>query len=263
MRKVNFDNIENLEIPDYWVEKALSLKSEPKQKKSVFTFPAFYRNLAYVACFIAVCALTVALFSLVPRGDILPVKHPNVSVTQNNKTETSNNNETQSGISQTPTHTQSENVEETEDDTQNSTQNATSTAPTLKPTQPPEPSETETQPDDGSMDPNGQPSNPNVFPDGPGIIEGGVSVGFVPESALCGSSTVYCYIIPNRDGVMGGETGPTMYPANVTYVGDGNVIVSFEGYKSADALVSDYYNFYFLNVNGEIIFEETIYVTVK
>ncbi len=262
MRKVNFDNIENLEIPDSWVEKALSLESEPKQKKNVFTFPVFYRNVAYVACFIVVCALSVALFGLVPRGDILPTKHPDLSATQNNITETTNNDETQNGVTQNPTNSPLENVAETEDATQNSTQDTT-TAPTLKPTQPPEPSETETQPDDGSMKPNGQPSNPNVFPDGPGITQGGVSVGFVPESALCGNSTVYCYIVLNSESVMGGETSPTIYPANVIHVGDGNVIVSFEGYKSVDALVSDYYNFYFINVNGDIIFEETIYVTVK
>lgn len=262
MRKVNFDNIENLEIPDSWVEKALSLNSEPKQKKSVFTVPVFYRNLAYVACFIVVCALSVALYSLIPRGDILPIKHPDVSATQNNITETTNNDETQNGVSQKPTQSPTENVKETEDDTQNSTQDPT-TAPTTKPTQAPKPTEPETQPDDGSMKPNGQPSNPSVFPDGPDITESGVSIGFVPESALCGSSTVYCYIVPDREGVMSGETDPTIYPANVIYVGDGNVIVSFEGYKSVDALVSDYYNFYFTNVNGEIIFEETIYVTVN
>lgn len=260
MRKVNFNNIENLEIPDAWVEKALNFPSESKQKKNVFAFPSLYRKLSYVACFVFLCALSVALFSFAKNDDILPVKYPDTIATQNTKTETFNNKETQNSISKNPTNPPTENVEETHQTTEdNSTQNATSTAPT----QNPDPPQIETTPDDGTLEPEDQPSNPNGYPDPPGQEAGGVSIGFVPESALCGSTTVYCYIVSDSENITSAGGEPTKYPAKVTIIGNGYAIVSFEGYKSVDALFSGPYNFYYLNINGDVIFEETIYVTVK
>ena len=87
-------------------------------------------------------------------------------------------------------------------------------------------------------------------------------VGYIDESLLCGSSTVYCFVIPTNSDISLPEA-PDTYIANVNYTGNGSVRISFAGKDSPYVDHSDYYTFYFYNVNGDIIYQDTIYVTVK
>lgn len=288
MRKVNFNNLENIEIPESWTQKALNLPNAPIKKKSVFVLPSFYRRLSFVACFVLVCALSVAIFGFM-KNDILPQRTPAESIS-NSTTQSTSSSDTatvHSVITQKPTSLiPTQNIEPTEETTENSTQSESDDSstqtqePTEKPTQkatqkptqketshpttqptkptvPPKPSQPPTEP---SLD---QPSEPDYTPDGPEVEGDGVCVGYIDESLLCGNNTVYCFVEIDSEDTTGVDAEPTQYPANVTVFGNGKVCVSFVGNTSVDVRCSGYYNFYFLNVNGDIIYQSTIYVTVK
>lgn len=271
MRKVNFNNIENLEIPDFWVEKALSLPSKLPEKKNVFAIPSFYRKLSYVACFLLVCALSVALFSFVQKRNILPVQYPNMSVTESTKTETLNNStETKNGIFQKPTSTKSENgIEPTEEDVANnsstqvpSTPTATqkeTIAETYKPTQKPAPSEDETQTQII------KPTDNFVLPDGPGIENEGLCQAIVDSELISSDSLVYCSLELKSDYQYGVESplAPIKYPADVKFQSDGKVRLLFDPLKSESVHTSGDYEFYFYNSDGEVIYKGTIHIVVN
>lgn len=297
MRKVNFNNLNNIEIPESWTQKALNLPNAPIKKKSVFALPSFYRRLSFVACCVLACALAVAIFGFT-KNDILPQKTPaestvNSTAYNTSSSETATQN---SGITQKPTSVKpTQNIEPTEkpaenptqsesDDsfsqtqeptemptqkaTQKPTQKETSYPATQppKPTEPQKPSQPPTEPVEGDTEPmptEPTPTEPEDTPDGPAYVGDGVCVGYIDESLLCGSTTVYCFVKINSEDSAGIETDPIQYPANVTVLGNGKVCVSFVGNTSVDVWCSDYYNFYFLNVNGDIIYQETVYVTKK
>ena len=87
MRKVNFNNLNNIEIPESWTQKALNLPNAPIKKKSVFALPSFYRRLSFVACCVLACALAVAIFGFT-KNDILPQKTPAESITNSTSVST-------------------------------------------------------------------------------------------------------------------------------------------------------------------------------
>ncbi len=61
MRKVNFNSFRNLQIPETWIEEALSnSKCDEKPRKKPIVFSR--RTLSFAMCLIFVCALCVALF---------------------------------------------------------------------------------------------------------------------------------------------------------------------------------------------------------
>lgn len=283
MRKVNFNNLENLEIPQHWTEKALILPSQLPQKKNIFALPSFYYRLSFVACCVLACALAVAIFGFM-KNDILPQKTPAESITHSTTNSTSSDTATQnSGITQKPTSVKPTlNIEPTEEPTENSTQSESDNSstqtqePTEKPTQkatqkptqketsypttqptkptaPPKPSQPPTEP---------TPTEPEDTPDPPAWENDDMCVGYIDESLLCGSSTVYCFVIPTNSDISLPEA-PDTYIANVNYTGNGSVRISFAGKDSPYVDHSDYYTFYFYNENGDIIYQDTIYVTVR
>lgn len=272
MRKVNFNNLENLEIPESWTQKALNLPNAPAKKKSVFALSSFYRRLSFVACCVLVCALSVIIFGFM-KNNILPHKTPAESSVNSTAYNTSSSDTAtvHSAITPKPTSSKpTQNIEPTEETTENPTEtesdnSATETKkPTVRPTQKATQKPTSskpTTPQKPTQIPTEVPEDTPDTPDGPEID--GVCVGYINESLLCGSTTVYCFVKIDNDSIMGVESAPTKYPAEVTVLGNGKVRVSFAGNTSVDVWCSDNYNFYFLNVNGDVIYEDTVYVTVK
>lgn len=271
MRKVNFNNLNNIEIPESWTQKALNLPNAPIKKKSVFALPSFYRRLSFVACCVLACALSVTIFGFM-KNDILPQKTPAES-TVNSTAYSTSSSETatqNSGITQKPTSVKpTKNIEPTEEATENPNQSESDNSstqtpePTEKPTQKVTQKPTSSKPTTPQKPTQIPTEVPEDTPDGPAYVGDGVSVGYIDESLLCGSTTVYCFVEIDREDVSGIETEPTHYLANVTVMKNGKVCVSFAGNTSVDVWCSDYYNFYFLNVNGDIIYQETVYVTKK
>ena len=270
MRKVNFNNLENLEIPESWTQNALNIPKAPTKKKSVFALPSFYRRLSFVACCVLVCALSVAIFNF-SNDDILPQKTPAESISNSttNSTSSSYIATENSGINIKPTtSTPTQNIEPTEETTENPTQSECDETsqetqkptqkPTQKATQKPTKPTTQVEPPQDETKPTYPPDNP----DGPALDGDDVCVGYIDENLLCGSSTVFCFVIPNNSDLTLPET-PENYAADVFYTGNGSVRISFAGKNSPLVEHSDYYTFYFYNVNGDVIYENTIYITVS
>ncbi len=71
MKKVNFNSIDNLEIPDSWVDKAISNAKTPKSVSVIKK----QNILAFVASIVLVCAISVTLFFLTNKNATMPVVH--------------------------------------------------------------------------------------------------------------------------------------------------------------------------------------------
>lgn len=71
MKKVNFNNIDNLEIPDSWVDKVIVNTKKPK---TVYVIKK-QNILAFVASVVLVCAISVALFFMTNKNATMPVVH--------------------------------------------------------------------------------------------------------------------------------------------------------------------------------------------
>ncbi len=284
MRKINFNSIENLTVPDIWVEKALLLPEKVDDKKVLY-FSKYSRPLVAVASLFLVCALSVSLFFLTQKDDILKTD-PTIyfenetiestvcatemkeDVTIKSEVEATEKNDFSNLNSQTDNVTKAE-------ETENITQNPTSaiSKPTQNHTESPtkKPAETEPvtkpQPTDNpklpEIETTPQPTYPIVEPETPEIEAGGICIGYIEESLLCGSSTVYCVVEPKNSDVMMPDDSITKYIADVSYIGNGYVRISFAGNISSFVTSSDYYVFYFYNINGDIIYKDTIYVTVN
>lgn len=146
MRKINFNNIENLTVPESWVEKALLLPEKVESKK-VIHFSKHTRPLVAVASLFLVCALSVSLFFFTQKDDILKTD-PNFSL------ETAIYESTVQSTHKTENFTGESETEETEN-----TESESTDAPTECETHQPE-TEVETdEPIDETTDPN--PSSPN------------------------------------------------------------------------------------------------------
>lgn len=273
MRKVNFNNLNNIEIPESWTQKALNLPNAPVKKKSVFALSSFYRRLSFVACCVLACALSVAIFGFM-KNDILPQKTPaestvNSTAYNTSSSETATQN---SGITQKPTSVKpTKNIEPTEEATENPTQSESDNSST----QTPEPTEKPTQkvtqkptsskpttPQIPTQSPTEVPEDTPDTPDPPAFESNDVCVGYVDESLLYGSSTVYCFVVPTNSDIAFPES-PDTYIADVSHIGNGSVRISFAGKNSTYVKQSDFYTFYFYNINGEVIYENTIYITIK
>ena len=269
MRKVNFNNLNNIEIPESWTQKALNLPNAPIKKKSVFALSSFYRRLSFVACCVLACALSVTIFGFM-KNDILPQKTPaestvNSTAYNTSYSETATQN---SGITQKPTSVKpTKNIEPTEEATENpsgesstQTQNPTERA-TQKSTQKPTSSKP-TTPQIPTQIPTELPENAPDTPDPPTFESNDVCVGYVDESLLLKSTTVYCFVVPTNSDIAFPES-PDIYIADVSHIGNGSVRISFAGKNSTYVKQSDFYTFYFYNINGEVIYENTIYITIK
>lgn len=79
MKKVNFNNLDNIEIPEAWTQKALTLPKALDSKKGALIFGRFSKKLVLVASIILVCALSVSLFIFTQKGDILNTDEPSHS----------------------------------------------------------------------------------------------------------------------------------------------------------------------------------------
>lgn len=71
MKKVNFNSIDNLEIPDSWVDKAIVNAKAPKPVSIIKK----QNILAFAASVVLVCAISVTLFFLTNKNATMPVAH--------------------------------------------------------------------------------------------------------------------------------------------------------------------------------------------
>ena len=190
MRKINFNNIENLTVPESWVEKALLLPEKVESKK-VIHFSKHTRPLVAVASLFLVCALSVSLFFFTQKDDILKtdpdfsletaIYESTVQSTQKTenftgKSETEETENTESESTDAPTECETEGIYieniETEDiyteEIETEGKNEGDVDDTTDP---------------NASSPNGVICNPNGSrPDGGELNSGGVSGGSKPNS---------------------------------------------------------------------------------
>ena len=62
MKSFNFDTLQNLPIPEGWIENALSIPEQEEQKPALIPFWRRPRVIAAAASLILVSALSIALF---------------------------------------------------------------------------------------------------------------------------------------------------------------------------------------------------------
>ena len=219
MKKVNFNNLDNIQIPETWTKNALSLPETLENKKKVAFFGKFSKNLALVASLVLVCALSVSLFIFTQKGDILNSQKPSQAIESTTVAQTQQPTQSESKISSV-TETQEEtqetessaSTEPTEETTEKT--NAPTTPNTEKPTSSGDKETTSTENSDSS-NPNGGSSNkpnggqtptqkptptvsetapPEEPPDGPAVeFYDKITVEF-PSSYLTGNGNVYCQI---------------------------------------------------------------------
>lgn len=73
MKKVNFDTIDKMTAPEEWVNKALSIPEEKSKRKSS-SIPFWQYSIAFAACWLAVAAVTVTLFTLTRDNDPIVIR---------------------------------------------------------------------------------------------------------------------------------------------------------------------------------------------
>ena len=94
MRKVNFNSLNDLQIPEEWTKKAVAIPEnieEPKKIPLVFS----RRTLSFVACLLVVCLVAFTPFILRINKDILPVSTENTEHTKTTQSVTENKNPTE------------------------------------------------------------------------------------------------------------------------------------------------------------------------
>ena len=274
MRKVNFNNLNNIEIPESWTQKALNLPNAPIKKKSVFALPSFYRRLSFVACCVLACALSVTIFGFM-KNDILPQKTPAVSTVNSTAYNTSSSETAtqNSGITQKPTSVKpTKNIEPTEETAENPTQSESDNSstqtpePTEKPTQKPtsakptKPTELQKPSQPPKPTVSYEPSQPPTESIEPPCTELGISVGYIDESLLCGSSDIRCLIVSTNSDLTENDDNSIVCSADVINHDNGYVSIYVDLSNSSILKTSGNYKFYFINANGDTFYENTFYV---
>ena len=73
MKKVSFETIDKMTVPEEWVNKALSIPEVQSKRKSG-SIPFWQYSIAFAACLVAVVAVTVTLFTLTRDKDPIVIK---------------------------------------------------------------------------------------------------------------------------------------------------------------------------------------------
>ena len=207
MRKVNFNALKNVAVPDSWVEKALHAK--PK-KKPIFLRPYFIGTAASVAVVTAV-VLTLLIRSggnspISPKTDLF-IQPSTVAVTENNQAVSSTAAETATSTETDPPETgiphPTQGTQTTNPIPSNPTAVATDPVVTTAP-QPSQPVEEPAEAETTAPTPQKPPLRitdvenevPSVeFDDLEGDYDGNLSLFFYQY--LDGSESIYCHIICN------------------------------------------------------------------
>ena len=148
MNNKNFENLNNIEVPQSWIENAINIPNVVPKKKPL-VFPRINRYLAAVACLVLVCTVSLVIVLNIDRN-IVPVK-PIVS--DKNKDDNNQTEPTNEGI--VPPTVPDNSNEPTTESTSEPTNSEGDIIPTEKPTEgtvtePTEPTE--------STDPSDKPS---------------------------------------------------------------------------------------------------------
>lgn len=171
MNNKNFENLNNIEVPQSWIENAINIPNVVPKKKPL-VFPRINRYLAAVACLVLVCTVSLVIVLNIDRN-IVPVK-PIVSDKNkgdNNQTEPTNegivpptvpdnSNEPSTEPTSEPTNSEGDIIpteKPTEGTDTEPTEPTESTDPSDKPSQvPPEPTE--------APEPSAPPTETPVYP---------------------------------------------------------------------------------------------------
>ncbi len=269
MKKVNFNNLDNIEIPDSWADEAIQVQKNPKKDAPLVLFRVS-RTLITVASIALVCTLSITLYFFAHKDNILPVNNPTVhipeTVASTNPTQKSPNPEesekdyaakSTSSIFENPTLEPQENVSETSNSTEKETVKPTQ-SPSSKPTQKP------TSPTDKPTTPTQEPPTDEIE-DGPPVIPEDMNIctGSFDEKLLLGYDKVFCSISSDSDYTV--DELPevsAMHEATIVSRHEGYISVSFSPVESGIVNKTDLYNYYFYNINGDIIYTGQIYITV-
>lgn len=293
MRKVNFNNLDNLEIPDSWADKAVKIPETAK--KSPLLFFNKTRSLVAVASIVLVCLVSISAYFLTLNNNKVPIDNKDPVSTQAQVTEDKTSKPTKpeetkeastANLNTPSTCTPSNNTQETESVTTcepyeeektednsskpslkpnskpSANQNQKPTAPTKKPTQKPTQKPTTIQTDNTSQEPSTPPQKPRPTenPDNPSCTPNSVPVctGGVDEKVLLGSETVYFSIKPKDSIEIESPEAENYYPANISCRYNGIAILNFNPVNSGLVNQSGEYVFYFYNVEKEPIYQDSI-----
>ncbi len=270
MKKVNFNNLDNIEIPDSWADKAIQAQKNPKKDAPLVLF-RISRTLIAVASIALVCTLSITLYFFAHKDNIIPVNNPTVyiseTVTSTNPTQKSPNPEESekdytvkptSSIFENPTLEPQENGSEASNPSDKETVKPTQ-SPSSKPTQKP------TSPTDKPTTPTQEPPTDEIE-DGPPVFPEDIIIctGSFDEKLLLGYDKVFYSISPDSD--YSADEKPevsAMHEATIESRHEGYINVSFSPIASGIVNKTDLYNYYFYNINGDIIYTGQIYITVN
>ncbi len=290
MKKVNFNNLDDIQIPEAWTKNALSLPQTLEDKRKVVFFGKFSKNLALVASLVLVCALSVFLFIFTQKGNILSTHEPEQTSESTALTQTEQDKQNESKIKPT---TQKETEEEsfaatepteiTTEETVDETKKPTTPSSTAKPTTSGN-KETTSADDSSSTKPNGSPSgstsgesgtnkpnsgqtptqkpNPtepnDEAPDTP-EVEASTSfiTEYIPKDKLLNSNKVYCALRYSQSD--GYESFGDIYTANIVWQNDTKACVTFKPTES-QAPMAGMYDYVFYNVNFEVVASGSVFI---
>lgn len=99
MNRLNFDNLKNLEIPDTWIENALSIPANHKSKSR--SFLSYSRVVATAACFMVVCAASFSVFFFMNDNGGIPISNRTSTTTATERKDHTQNSVTTATITDT------------------------------------------------------------------------------------------------------------------------------------------------------------------
>ncbi len=275
MKKVNFNNLDNIEIPDSWADEAIQVQKNPQKDAPLVLFRVSSTLIA-VASIALVCTLSITLYFFAHKDNIIPVNNPTVHIsetvtstkpTQKSPTPEESEKDYDYAVKPTsskfenPTLEPQENVSETSNSTEKETVKPTQ-SPSSKPTQ--KPSIKPTSPTDKPTTPTQEPPTDEIE-DGPPVIPEDMIIctGSFDEKLLLGYDKVFFGISPDSDYIA--DEIPevsAMHEATIVSRHEGYISVIFSPVESGIVNKTDLYNYYFYNINGDIIYTGQIYITV-
>ncbi len=272
MKKVNFNSLDNIEIPDSWADKAvLILQHAPK--KSPLMFFRFSRALVAVTSLVLVCAVGLIVYFFTQSDSVTPMaSQNNINMTDSLQETTctdTNQSVTNSEVSKS---TSEYNVDETiADNTSEPSEKSTEsvTKPTQKPTQKPT-SLPVTKPTD--IIPTDSPSEPPLSPNpseapskapSEDVDEFNIYVmAQFRKDLVLDDGKIYCRVYDSKGYLLGNKN---------LYVNSHLTELSFIPYGCAKyypyrynlITKSDRYTFIFYNRAGETVYTTTSYLQPK
>lgn len=293
MNRLNFDSLENLNVPEEWIEKALVVPDNIQNKKPI-DFLKLSRIITSVACVAVVSIVSLSLFFFTKNNAEIPIGVKNttsVTFEWNQDEETSCNNlNTESKDDLSVTEPSEKSIKNTENITHSSSSRETvsnNTEPTEKSTaitsvEPQdtdsavrtEPTETnrvtnpsnneKTDPIDNTKPIETTKATESVEPSSDSGWNGVLTVttceAEFSSDLITGSGKVYCRLYDSKGNMIGDSNlFSAQHLASSRVDKNGKVFATYYPVSAGLNLNSGRYSFYFYNENGKDISQGYVY----